>query len=97
MLTIKEQYIAELTKQLLYEFKTEKRCGIYGMIQRTMAYNSNKIEGSTLTEHQTASIFETGTVSSHGDVCLRTRDIEEMPCPTLQQHPRKKCRNKWKG
>ena len=77
MLTVKEQYIAELTKQLLYEFKTEKRCGIYGMIQRTMAYNSNKIEGSTLTEDQTANIFETGTVSSYGDVCLRTKDIEE--------------------
>lgn len=78
MLTIKEQYIAELKKQLLYEMKTEKRCGIYGFIQRTMAYNSNRIEGSTLTEHQTASMFETGTISNGEDMYIRTKDIEEM-------------------
>lgn len=78
MLTIKEQYITELKKQLLYEMKTEKRSGIYGLTQRTMAYNSNRIEGSTLTEHQTASMFETGTISSEEDMFVRTKDIEEM-------------------
>lgn len=78
MATIKEQYITELTKQLLYEMKTGKRGGIYGFIQRTMAYNSNRIEGSTLTEQQTASMFETGTISNEGDVLFRTKDIEEM-------------------
>ncbi len=78
MATIKEQYITELKRQLLYEMKTEKRNGIYGFIQRTMAYNSNRIEGSTLTEQQTASMFETGTISNEGDVLIRTKDIEEM-------------------
>lgn len=78
MLTIKEQYITELKKQLLYEMKTEKRGGIYGLTQRTMAYNSNRIEGSTLTERQTASMFETGTISSEEDMFVRTKDIEEM-------------------
>ncbi len=78
MATIKEQYITELKRQLLYEMKNEKRNGIYGFIQRTMAYNSNRIEGSTLTEQQTASMFETGTISNEGDVLIRTKDIEEM-------------------
>lgn len=59
---IKEQYIAELKKQLLYEMKTEKN-GIYGFIQRTMGYNSNRIEGSTLTEHQTNALqLENGCI-----------------------------------
>lgn len=34
------------------------RSGIYGLTQRLLAYNSNKIEGSTLTEEQTASLFD---------------------------------------
>ena len=78
MSNIKQQYLKELKKQLLYEMKTEKRGGIYGLAQRTMAYNSNRIEGSTLTERQTASMFETGTISNDDDLFIRTKDIEEM-------------------
>ena len=43
-----------------------------------MAYNSNKIEGSTLTSEQTASLFDTGTIFSDGDFAYRAKDIEEM-------------------
>ena len=44
-----------------------------------MAYNSNRIEGSTLTEKQTASMFETGTFyTDDTDVIFRSKDIEEM-------------------
>lgn len=44
-----------------------------------MAYNSNRIEGSTLTEKQTASMFETGTLYvDDPDMIFRTKDIEEM-------------------
>lgn len=78
MTNIEQEYIKELKKQLLYEMETGKRGGIYGLTQRIMAYNSNRIEGSTLTEHQTANIFETGTISNDGDICYRTKDIEEM-------------------
>ena len=43
-----------------------------------MAYNSNKLEGSTLTEKQTASIFETGTLyKENGVEYYITKDIEE--------------------
>ena len=42
-----------------------------------MAYNSNKIEGSTLTERQTASLFETGTIFGE-DAVFRAKDVEEM-------------------
>ena len=74
---IHPQYIEELKRQLLYEANHQKRNGIYGLIQRTMAYNSNRIEGSTLNEHQTASMFETGTISGEEDMLVRTKDIEE--------------------
>lgn len=78
MAKIEQQFVAELRKQLIYEQKKQKRSGIYGFTQRCMAYNSNRIEGSTLTEHQTASIFETGTIMGEDDVLYRTKDIEEM-------------------
>ena len=36
-----------------------------------------KIEGSTLTEKQTANLFETGTFMGE-DVIFRAKDVEEM-------------------
>ena len=58
---VNQSYVELLRKRLLIEKEKSDRSGIYGISQRMMAYNSNKIEGSTLTENQTASIFETGT------------------------------------
>ena len=52
-------YIERLKERLLIEFRKQDRSGVYGFMQRSMAYNSNRIEGSTLTERQTASMFET--------------------------------------
>lgn len=44
---------------LLERFKIERekfdRFGVFAYTQRLLAHNSNKIEGSTLTEEQTAS------------------------------------------
>ena len=42
-----------------------------------MAYNSNKIKGSTLTEEQTASLFDTGVLPKSDDY-YRAKDVEEM-------------------
>ena len=69
------------SKQLLNYLITEKerryRQGVYGYTQRTLAYNSNKIEGSTLTSEQTAALFEEGLIRADGDY-YRAKDIEEM-------------------
>ena len=78
MRSIEQRFLTELKKQLYFEQKNHIRSGVYGFTQRTMAYNSNKIEGSTLTERQTANIFETGTIIGEDDVIYRTKDIEEM-------------------
>ncbi|MCM1283367.1 MAG: Fic family protein [Muribaculaceae bacterium] len=66
---------------LLERFKVERekfdRTGVYAFTQRLLAYNSNKIEGSTLTEEQTASLFDNGTLP-RSDNYYRAKDVEEM-------------------
>lgn len=66
---------------LLERFKIEKnrfdRSGVYAYTQRLLAYNSNKIEGSILTEDQTASLFDNGTLPKSDDY-YRAKDVEEM-------------------
>lgn len=49
-----------LIERFCIERKKFDRSGIYAYTQRTFAYNSNKIEGSMLTEEQAASLFDTG-------------------------------------
>lgn len=66
---------------LLERFKIERerfdRSGVYAYTQRLLAYNSNKMEGSTLTEEQTASLFDNGTLPKSDDY-YRAKDVEEM-------------------
>ncbi len=66
---------------LMERFKIEQdkfdRSGVYAYTQRLLAYNSNKIEGSTLTEEQTASLFDNGTLPKADDY-YRAKDVEEM-------------------
>ena len=57
---------ADLPMDLLSRLKAEKKTklygGIYHKIQIDLTYNSNHIEGSTLTHDQTRYIFETNTI-----------------------------------
>lgn len=62
---------------LKLEHSIKDRSGIYGYTQRTLAYNSNRIEGSTLTEEQTASLFEEGYLPATEEI-YKSKDIEEM-------------------
>lgn len=64
---------------MLIEFSRQDRSGVYGFTQKSVAYNSNRIEGSALTESQTASLFDTGTFyAEDSDTIFRAKDIEEM-------------------
>lgn len=62
---------------LLEEYRRQRRIGLEGNIyhktQVELAYNSNHIEGSQLTEEQTRQIFETNTVDGHA----RLADIQD--------------------
>ena len=61
-------FIEEGANQLLNVLKEEKEAkisgGIYHETQVRLAYNSNRIEGSKLSEDQTRLIFETNTIGS---------------------------------
>lgn len=64
-------------QELLEEYRQQKRLGLEGNIyhktQVELAYNSNHIEGSRLTEEQTRQIFETRTVDGHA----RVQDVQD--------------------
>ena len=66
-----------LIDRFIIERKKFDRSGVYAYTQRVMAYNSNKIEGSTLTPEQTASLFDNGTLPRSDDY-YRAKDVEEM-------------------
>lgn len=72
-----QEFICFLLERFKIERKRFDRSGVYAYSQRLLAYNSNKIEGSTLTEEQTASLFDNGTLPRSDDY-YRAKDIEEM-------------------
>ena len=57
-----KDYKQWLVERFIIERKRFDRSGVYAYTQRAMAYNSNKIEGSTLTPEQTASLFDNGKI-----------------------------------
>lgn len=71
------EFLNFLLERFQIERKRFDRSGVYAYTQRVLAYNSNKIEGSTLTEEQTASLFDSGTLPLSDDY-YRAKDVEEM-------------------
>ena len=65
-----------LLESLRAEKKSSLKGGIYYKIQIELTYNSNHIEGSTLTHDQTRYIFETNTIGVEKDA-LNVDDIIE--------------------
>lgn len=72
-----KDFLQFLLERFQIERKKFDRSGVYAYTQRLLAYNSNKIEGSTLTEEQTASLFDNGTLPKSDDY-YRAKDVEEM-------------------
>lgn len=72
-----DNYKNWLIERFMIERKRFDRTGVYAYTQRTIAYNSNKIEGSTLTPEQTASLFDNGTLPQNNNF-YRAKDVEEM-------------------
>ena len=66
---------------LLVHFREEKQSkrkgGLYHKTQVNLAYNSNRIEGSKLTEEQTRYIFETRTIGFKDQEAVPVDDIIE--------------------
>ena len=72
----RKQKISPLLEILRREKESRLKGGIYHRTQVDLTYNSNHIEGSSLTHEQTRFIFETNTIGVEGET-LRVDDIIE--------------------
>ncbi len=70
-------YMNKLTSLLIDEQQAHRKGGLYHKTQVQFAYNSNRIEGSKLTEEQTRYIFETRTVGFKDQEAVPVDDIIE--------------------
>ena len=66
-----------LTQLLVEEWQAHRKGGLYHKTQVQLAYNSNRIEGSKLTEEQTRYIFETRTIGFKDQEAVPVDDIIE--------------------
>lgn len=72
-------HMAELTllHRLLEEKRMKLKGGLYHQTQVKLSYNSNRIEGSRLSEEQTRFIFETNTLNVSSEEAADVDDIIE--------------------
>ncbi len=66
-----------LSACLIEEKQSKRKGGLYHKTQVSLAYNSNRIEGSHLTEEQTRYIFETRTIGFKDEEAVPVDDIIE--------------------
>lgn len=67
-----------ILKDLLIEKENKKKGSLYHYSQILFAYNSNKIEGSRLTEEQTQEIYETNSYIPKNKEVVKLDDAIEM-------------------
>jgi Fic family protein len=67
----------KLSASLIEEKQSKRKGGLYHKTQINLAYNSNRIEGSRLTEEQTRYIFETRTIGFKDEEAIPVDDIIE--------------------
>lgn len=68
--------MSKLKDILLEEFSHDYKNGLYHLFSCKLAYHSNKIEGSRLSEEQTAFLFETNEVCQGANTYV-PKDVEE--------------------
>ena len=77
---VKQDYALDVSRfieVLKQERDARNNDGLYHYIQVKFAYNSNKMEGSTLSEEQTRHIFDIGKLIVEKDDIVKTNDIIE--------------------
>ena len=70
--------IAKIKQELIEQKNLKFKGNIYHYSQVNFAYNSNKIEGSRLTEDETEEIFETNSFLPKSEDSIRLDDLTEM-------------------
>ena len=69
--------IKRVKNELIKQKKSRFKGNIYHFSQVNFAYNSNKIEGSILTEDQTEAIFDTSSLIPKNDQLIKLDDLIE--------------------
>ena len=70
--------LLKLKKELIEQKNSKFKGNIYHYSQVNFAYNSNKIEGSRLTEDETEEIFETNSFIPKSEDSIKLDDLIEM-------------------
>ena len=70
--------VSSLLIQIKQEIAHHDIGGMYGYLQRNMAFHSNRIEGNRLSIKDVTSLFETRALLSTGDTVYHAKDIEEL-------------------
>lgn len=69
--------VNKLKNELLSQKESGFKGNVYHWTQISFAYNSNKIEGSRLTEEQTEMIYETNSFITKSEESIKTDDLLE--------------------
>lgn len=69
--------ISKIKKALIEQKNIGLSGNLYHKTQIDFAYNTNHIEGSTITSDETASIYDTGTILASSDKIIVLRDVTE--------------------
>jgi len=70
--------ITKIKRELLEQKKSKFKGNIYHYCQVNFAYNSNKIEGSRLSEDETEDIYESNTFIPKKEDTIKLDDLIEM-------------------
>lgn len=66
--------ISKIKKAIIEQKNINLSGNLYHRIQIDFAYNTNHIEGSTITPDETASIYDTGTILTSKDKVIVLKD-----------------------
>lgn len=69
--------ISKVKKALIEQKNVNLSGNLYHKTQIGFAYNTNHLEGSTITEDETASIYDTGTILTSSDKVIVLKDATE--------------------
>ncbi len=69
--------ISKIKNELINQKKSKFKGNIYHYSQVNFSYNSNKIEGSTLSSEQTEAIFDTAAFNPKNDDLIKLDDLTE--------------------
>lgn len=69
--------VQKIKHELIKQKESKFKGNIYHFTQVNFSYNSNKIEGSRLTEEQTEAIFDTSSFISKSDDVIKLDDLTE--------------------